>query len=147
SSGPVAAEELEVVFNGITITFTVAATTNATATAIPTKDGGESLSEYAERIAEALRENGQITEAFQVTSTGAVVRLEAATGAAIADLAATGPLTNTTIADDAGASPYTEDNLAATLQIWQAGATANDDTRLVTLHATYDPTTAQASFN
>lgn len=147
SSGPVAAEELEVVFNGITITFTVAATTNATATAIPTKDGGESLSEYAERVAEALRENGQITEAFQVTSTGAVVRLEAATGAAIADLAATGPLTNTTIADDAGASPYTEDNLAATLQIWQAGATANDDTRLVTLHATYDPTTAQASFN
>src|SRR5690606_22893395 len=103
SSGPVAAEELEVVFNGITITFTVAATTNATATAIPTKDGGESISEYAERIAEALRENGQITEAFQVTSTGAVVRLEAATGAAIADLAATGPLTNTTIADDAGA--------------------------------------------
>jgi len=147
SSGPVAAEEVDLVFNGVTITFTVAATTNAAATAIPTKSGGESLSEYAERVADAFRENGQITDTFAVTSTGAVVRLEAISGSTIADLAATGTLTNTTIDDDAGASPYTEDNLAATLQVWTAGATSNDDERLVTLHATYDPDTAQAQFN
>lgn len=147
SSGPVAAEELDVIFNGITITFTVAASTNATATAIPTKGGGESLTDYAARVAEALRENGQITEAFQVTSSGAVVRLESLTGAAITDLAGTGPLTNTTIGVDAGGSPYTQDNLAAMLQVWIAGATANADTRLVTLHGAYDPDTAQARFN
>lgn len=147
SSGPVAAEEIDITFDGTTITFTVAATTNATATAIPTKDGGESLTEYAERVAEAFRENGQITDVFAVTSTGAVVRLEALTGSAIADLATTGTLTNTVIADDTGASPYTEENLAAALQVWIAGATANDDTRLATLHATYNPSTAQAEFN
>jgi len=147
STGPVAAEDVDITFNGTTITFVVAATTNATATAIPTKDGGESLSEYAERVADAFRENEQITEAFAVTSTGAVVRLEAATGSEITDIATTGTLTNTTITDDPGASPYTEDNLAAVLQVWIAGATANDDTRLATLHATYDPDTAQAEFN
>ena len=147
STGPVAAEDVDITFDGTTITFTVAATTNATATAIPTKDGGESLSEYAERVADALRENGQITDVFAVTSTGAVVRLEALTGSTIADLATSGTLTNTVITDDIGASPYTEDNLAATLQVWIAGATSNDDTRLATLHATYHPTTAQAEFN
>ena len=147
STGPVAAEEIDITFDGITITFTVAAATNSTATAIPTKGGGESLSDYAERVAGALRENGQITEAFQVTNTGAVVRLEALTGSAISDLAVAGTLTNTVIDDDAGASPYAEDNLAAMIQIWIAGATSNDDTRLVTLHATYDPSTAQAAFN
>lgn len=149
STGPVAAEDVDLTFNGATITFTVAATTNATATAIPTKDGGDTLDEYAAIVADALRENEQITDTFLVTTgpgTGQV-RLTARTGSEITDLAHTGTLTNTTITDETGASPYLEDNLAAVLQVWIAGATSNADTRLATLHATYHPTTAQATFN
>lgn len=151
SDGPSLAETLELTWPGQSITLTVDATKNSTATAIPTRGGGESLADYAERVAEALRENGTINQDFQVLFLGTVgsderVRL-LYRNSEVLDLDATSTLSNTTVTATDGTDPNTESNLAAMLQVWQAAADPNDDQLLITLHAPYRSTDGRCTLN
>lgn len=153
STGPVVGEEFSARWLGEEVTFLVAATTNATATAIPEKDGGETLAEYAQRVTEALRENGPLTDAWQVLYLGDFggaqrVRLLYKQAEALSITTNTvNTLSNCTITLTAGTDAITEENLSGVVQVWQAGATSNDDALLVALHGVYDVATQRAAFN
>lgn len=151
STGPTAAETLVIAWAGQSVTLTVAATTNSTATAWPTKDGGETLAEYADRIFDALRENDILTADFYVLRGGTVGSDERVTLQQIVpgelDITVTDGLTNvaTTVTD--GAAPLLEDNLSAYVQVFTAAADPNDDARVVSLHAPYRTDDAVAEFD
>lgn len=151
SSGPALANSLLITWPGYNVLFAVEATTNATATAIPTKSGGETLAEYAVRVVNALRENPTINEFWHITHEGTVgsaerVRLSYKTYEPLEPVA-TGTIINTTITVTDGVAAFEEDNLAALLQLYTAGATINDDQHVVTLHAPYSRADARATFN
>lgn len=136
---PAIGEELTIQWSGKSVTFTVAATTNSTATAIPVRNIGETLDEYAERMAEVFQQNGTIADDFHITvhSTGRVT-LKAKT-AGILDITVTEDMTSTALTTVDGTDPNTEPNLAAQVQVWKpSGFLSLPDTLITTLHATYD---------
>lgn len=148
SSGPSIGETLVLEWGGTTLTLTVAATTNSTATAIPTKGGGESLMDYHERVGEALKENGTITDDFIVTVHSDERIMLTARVAGVLDITETSGLSNCTVTVVDGIDPNTEPNLAAVVQIWLPDALLSDpETILTTLHGTYNTDTATAKFN
>lgn len=134
-SGPIIDETVAIEWNSISVEFTVKASKNPTATAIPTK-GGESLNDYALRVADALLENFTITTDWEVSTLPiGTVRLTFRT-AGLLDVEKVGTLTNTafTLVDGVDS---TVSNLAAVADIWQVITPV--DKRLTTLHATYGP--------
>lgn len=151
AGGPALTETLEITWLGITLTFTVEATTNATATAIPETDGIETLAEYAQRVAEALRENDILTTDWIVQYNGAVGLLERVTleyrQPVALDVTTASTLTNVTVNPVDGVAAAPVDNLTAYLQVFEAAADPNDDVRIVSLHAPFELSTAQAAFD
>lgn len=145
---PAIGEVLTIEWAGKSQTFTVAATTNSTATAIPVRNVGETMDEYAERMAEVFHENGTISEDFNITvhSVGRVT-LKAKT-AGILDITVTENLTSTEFTTVDGTDPNTEANLAAQVQIWKpSGFLSLPDELITTLHATYNTTSADTDIN
>ncbi len=151
AGGPTAAETLEIEWAGKTVTLTVAASTNSTATAWPTQGGGEALADYADRIFEALRENDDITADFYVLRGGTVGSAERVTLQQIVpgvlDITVTDGLTNVAATVTDGAAPQLEDNLSAYVQVFTAATDPNDDARVVSLHAPYRTDDATAEFD
>lgn len=145
-SGPVLAETLTLQWGGESLELTVEASTNPVGTAIPTKNVGDTLAEYAEAVASAFRENGLLSAAFLITTSGASVLLTSRTPGVL-DLTTTGTLTNTTITDTDGTDPNTEPNLACQLEIWKVADAFNDEEVITRLHATYDADTGTTEFN
>lgn len=151
AGGPTAAQTLVIEWAGKTVTLTVAASTNSTATAWPTQGGGEALADYADRIFEALRENDDITADFYVLRGGTVGSDERVTLQQIVpgvlDITVTDGLTNVAATVTDGAAPQLEDNLSAYVQVFTAAADPNDDARVVSLHAPYRTDDATAEFD
>lgn len=145
-SGPTIGQELILEWGGASVTFTVAATSNSTATAIPVKDGGDSIEDYCLILAEILRQNGLLSNDFDITVTATSVILTAR-NPGLLDLTVTSDLTNFTVTEVDGTDPYTEPNLAAMLEIWRTGDTVSEDERITTLHGTYDVNTSKVAFN
>lgn len=151
STGPSLAETLELSWQGISLEFTVAATTSADALSIPEKDGGDTLAEYADIVAEALRQNDVLTTDFWVKRLGLVgsaerIRLEARV-AQVLDVTAVNGLTNVSVAVVDGVASTAVDNLSAYLQVFQKAADPNDDSLVAALHAPFDMSTSQAIFD
>lgn len=145
AGGPAIAETFELNWGGNSITFTVAATTNITATAIPTK-GAESLDAYAIRVGEAFRENYLVLEHWVVTAhAGARVRLTSKI-VGLLDIDATETMSNTAMTVVDGVT-NTVDNLAAHLEIWSKGSSFSLDERIAVLHSPYDAAMGQTEFN
>jgi len=141
STGPSIGETLQIEWLANDITFTVAATTNITATAIPTK-GAESLDEYAERVADAFRENYFMTERWDITtSPGGIVQLISRTTGLMV-ITITENLANTAFSGTDGAD-IEEENLSSQIEVWLQGA----GHWLAKLHGTYDTNTAAVKFN
>jgi len=147
TSGPSLTQTLELKWGGTTLVLTVEATTNTQATAIPTKDGGESLLDYHFRVAEALRENGLLSADFIITAHSDERIILTARTIGVLDLDHASTLSNATITVEDGTDPNTETNLAALVEIWQSGPEFNDESRIHTLVATYDAATGQTEFN
>lgn len=147
SSGPSVGQVLTLTWGGTELALTVAASTNSTATAIPTKGGGESIADYALRVAGALRENGTLSADFRITnpSSGTVLLTSRTNGAL--DLTAVENLDGTAVTVTDGTDPNTETNLAAQVEVWKAGADFSSDERITTLHATYDAATGTTALN
>lgn len=145
-SGPTIGQTLTLNWGGESIVFTVAAATNSTATAIPTK-GAESLNEYHVRVANAFRENYKLSQAFFIEAhSDERVRLTARTNGLL-NLDHTSTLSSTTITVSDGVDPSTEPNLAAYLELWTAAADMNDEVRVTALQGLYNPLTAKVKFN
>jgi hypothetical protein len=145
AGGPAIAETFELNWGGNSITFTVAATTNITATAIPTK-GAESLDAYAIRVGEAFRENYLILEHWIVTAhAGGRVRLTNII-VGILDIVATETMSNTAMTVVDGVD-NTVANLAAHFEVWKKGTIFSLDERIAVLHSPYDATLVQTEFN
>lgn len=150
-TGPVVAEEITLEWAGISVLLTVATTLNAAATAWPVKSGAETLAEYADRVAEGLRQNGIITEAWHVNRQGAAgaaerIQLEYR-DLVILDVTVTNGLTNVAESVDDGTDPQTESNLSCLVQVWKVEATAQDDTLLGSLQSPYDLLYGTTEFN
>ena len=145
SSGPSVSETLTLSWSGKIILFTVAAFTNSTATAIPTK-GAETLDEYAARVGAAFRENYLISQDWLVTvHTGGRVRITSKT-VGVLTLTCVETMTGTAVTVTEG-TYNTVTNLAAEVEIWKAGADFNTDALITTVHATYDANTADTKIN
>ena len=145
---PAIGEQLTITWAGKEVVFTVAATTNSTATAIPVRSVGESMDAYAARMAEVFHQNGSIAEDFHITvhSVGRV-RLKARV-AAVLDITVVEDMTSTEFTTVDGTSPYTEDNLAAQVQLWKpSGFLTIPDDLITTLHATYDTESGTTKIN
>lgn len=149
--GPVLAETLEITWGSNTVTLTVEAYTNSSATAIPEQGVGQTLDDYAEAVFLALRENDLITAHFHVWRGGTVGSDERVSLVQIVpgplDITATSGLTNVTVTVTDGEDPVTVDNLRAYLQVFLAADDPNDDERLVSLHAAYRTSDATAEFD
>lgn len=151
AGGPSLTETLLIEWGAKSLTLTVAATTNAQATAWPTK-GAETLAEYADRILEALRQNDDLTTDFYIWRGGTVGAAERVTLRQIVPgeltIAVTNGLTDVDEAVTSGTNPYLQDNLSAYLQVFLTDSVdPNGDTRLVSLHAPYEVDTAEADFD
>lgn len=145
---PIIGEELTIEWGGNAQVFTVAATSNDTATAIPVRNVGETMDEYAERMAEVFKQNSAISSDFHVTvhSVGRV-RLRARV-AGVLDITVTENLTSTEFTTVDGIDPNTQPNLAVQVQIWKpSGFLSLPDELITTLHATYNTTTATTEIN
>jgi hypothetical protein len=150
-AGPTVGEEISIEWPGGLVTFTVAANVNATATAWPAKSGSETLAEYAVRVAEAIRQNGQITEYWQVLTEGTAgsaerVQLKFRDRVAL-DVEVVNDLSNVVETVTDGEAPNTEPNLACMMQVWQINETENDDNLLGTLHSPYEAEAGTTYFN
>lgn len=145
ASGPSIGQILTIEWNGNTATFTVAATTNDTATAIPVK-GAESLADYTLIVAEVFRENYLTSDSFYVEAfTGANRVVLTFKTAGLLDITTTENLDGTAVTTVDG-TVNAVDNLAAQLQIWKAGETFSEDQLIVSLHSPYE-VTAETEFN
>lgn len=150
-TGPSLGQLLEIDWSGITLTFEVEATSAADALAIPLKDSGDTLAEYAEQVAEALRQNDVLTTDFWVKYLGDVsgsqrIRLEARVPELL-DVTVTENLDNVAVTVADGAASSSVDNLSAYLQVFKVAADPNDDTLVAALHAPFDLSTARATFD
>lgn len=148
--GPSIGQTFEIAWSGLELEFTVAAAYTPDALSIPAK-GSETLEEYADIVAEAIRQNDLITTDFRVLALGLVgsayrVRLEAKV-AELLDVEVTHTLANVDVDVVDGAAPTTVDNLSAYLQVFRVGATPNDDTLVAALHAPFDLRNARAAFD
>lgn len=150
-SGPTVGQTIIIEWAGNTVTFTVASTINATATAWPVKSGLETLAAYALRVAEAIRQNGIITESWRVLTLGTAgsaerLQLEYRNRVAL-DITVTNTLSNVaeTVAD--GTDPQLEPNLACTVQVWKVLASDDDDDLIGTLQSPYDVISGTTEFN
>lgn len=145
STGPTIGQTLQIEWGGNQLLFTVAATTNDTATAIPTKSGGETLDEYALRVGLAFRENYLISQNWLVTvHTDERVRLTLQESGAM-DITVTNGLSNVveTVVDGVD---NTVESLSAMVEVWTEGDDFNTDEKVVTLQATYS-SEAQVNIN
>lgn len=150
STGPGLGQTLELTWLNTTLEFTVAGATTPDALSIPTK-GAETLAEYAQIVAEALRENLVLTTEWKVLYMGLVsgaerVRLEYRTSVEL-DVTATENLDNVTVTVTDGEDPAAVDNLTAFVQVFTADDDPNNDTLVVSLHAPYDINTGLAYFD
>jgi len=147
NSGPTAGQTLTLAWAGNSLTFTVAASPDTSGLQIPTK-GAETLSAYADRIVEALRQNETLHGDFAIqkdTPSGGAERvkltrrvleiLTITVTETLADVTAT--VVNVTTAPIPA-------NLRALVEVW-ADAGGNADTRLLALHAPYNPLALYAS--
>ncbi len=149
--GPSLGEVITIEWAGNTVEFTVEATTNPEATGWPVKSGGDTLADYALQVVEAIRQNGIITESWQVISlgpggSGEIIEL-VYKERVVLDVTVTESLSNVfpTVTD--GWDPLLEPNLACLVQIWKAEADANDDALLGSLHSPYDVIPGTTEFN
>lgn len=151
STGPSVGQILTIEWGGNTVVFTVAATINATATAWPVKSGLETLADYALRVAEAIRQNGIITEAWEVLTLGTVGADERIQlvyrDRVVLDVTVTENLTNVAPTVTDGTDPFLEPNLSCHVQVWKRVATADDDTLLGSLQSPYDANSGITEFN
>lgn len=150
AGGPSLTETFDLTWSGITLNFVVTAATTADALGIPATDGVETLAEYAQRVADALRENDILTTDWIVQYNGAVgplqrVTLEYRQPIAL-DVTTASTLTNVTVTTVDGVAAAPVDNLTAYLQVFEAADDPNDDRRIVSLHSPYG-ITARAAFD
>lgn len=151
AGGPAIDDELTIACAGNTITFIVAALApSADALSLP-EQGALSLSAYADVLVEVLRQNSLLTTDWHVWRGSTVGAAERITLRQIVpgllDVTVTNGLSNVTTTVGDGANPFLQDNLSAYLQVFQAETDPNGDLRLVSLHATYEASTAQAFFD
>lgn len=159
-NGPTIGAELTLEWAGNSITFTIAAGTNAQATDIPAWNGSETLAALVDRVTEAFRQNDQLTTDFEVVRGGTiddvkervsfVQRVPGPVDIVVDSgwLSASPDRVEHTVSD--GENPASEENLAAYLQVFEqddTDPTGNNDTRIVSLHAPYNVQNAQAIFD
>lgn len=140
TGGPSAAETLVLTWPGGTITYTVDATPDNSGLQWPTQGGGESLTDYTNRIGDFLRQREDVGEVFDVTVTnpaGGVIRLTSKTVEAF-DISVTDGLTNVAVTANDGTAASAEDNLRAFVEVWSDTGAFNTDQRLISLHSPYD---------
>lgn len=134
STGPTAAQTLVLVWPGASVTLTAG-------TEWPVRGGGESLTDYTTRVADALRSVYLITSAFDV------VLIDAAAGSIqlrarvteVLDLSQTNGLSGVSVAETDGTAASTEVNLSGYVEVWKETGDFNASQRLITLHSPYDP--------
>lgn len=149
STGPTAGQTVRLQWAGYDITFTVAGSDSESAFDLPTI-GADTLSVYADKFAERLRQNEVLHEYFTV-SRGTAGSDETVTitqrTLAVVDITVTEDLSNVT----AVATDVTEvtqgAGLRALLQVWQDTGDLSTDTLLLSLHAPYNLDTAQVAFD
>lgn len=150
-SGPTVGQEVELTWPGGSVTYTVASSISEGGGSWPTKGGGESLSDYADRLLEWLHHAKVVTDVFTPTreadsGSNPVLRLthiEAGTFA----IAQTNNLSNVTVSAYTGAAVSALANPRAYVEVYRSTGNLNTDNRLAAFHAPYNISTAQALFD
>lgn len=148
-TGPTAAETMRIQWGGNDITFTVAASDSVSATDLPTI-GADSLSVYADKFAERLRQNETLHDYFAVsrgtagsdeTVTLTQRRLE------VVDIAITDALTNVSASVTDVTAITAVEGLRALLEVWLDTGDLSTDEKLIALHSPYDLATASTKID
>lgn len=149
STGPTAGETVRLQWDGYDLTFTVATSDGASALDLPVI-GSDTLSDYADKFADRLRQNEILHAYFAVSRSTSgsdeIVTLTQRT-LAVVDITATDGLSNVTVVANDVTAITTGANLRALLQVWLDTGDEATDRLLISLHAPYDLDTAQAQFD
>ena len=136
STGPAAAQTLEIEWGAKSVTFTVAAAPDDSGTEIPTFSSG-TLDEYHASLADYIERNETLLEDFNISlpSSGGVKLIYKSYDEV--DITATNSLSNVadTIVDSSG--PVLQDNLSGILKVFKA-VDAEENTEIITLNGAYD---------
>lgn len=140
STGPTADETLQIAWGGNDITFTVSASDTDVATDLPVK-GADSLSVYADKFAERLRQNETLHDYFAV-SRGTSGADETVTLTQrlleVVDITVTEGLTNVAAAVTDVSAITASEGLRALLEVWLDTGSLATDEKLISLHSPYD---------
>lgn len=139
--GPADTQEMELAWPGGGITYTAATAPDGTGLQWPLK-GAETLSEYADKIAEVLRQREDVMEVFKCTREGAggsgeLIRLTRWVPEVFALEVVSNAMSNVTAAATNAAAAPAPDNLRALVEVFADTGTPNEDYSLLKVHGTY----------
>ncbi len=148
-TGPTATETVQIQWAGYDLTFTVTNTDSESAFDLPVI-GADTLSDYADKFAERLRQN-EVLHAYFAVSRGTAGADETVTltqrTLAVVDIVITESLTNVTVVPT-GVTEITQGTgLRALVQVWQDTGDQATDQLLLSLHAPYDLDTGLVEFD
>lgn len=141
SGGPSAAQTLILNWPGYSVTLTAG-------TEWPLQLGGESLTDYTTRVADALRSVYLLSDTFDVVlvdATTGIIHLQAK-ATEVLDISSTNTLAGLAVVDTDGTSASSEPNLSAYAEVWSETGNFNTSERLIAQHSPYN-TAGNTSFD
>lgn len=145
-AGPTIGDAMTISWLGKSVTFTVVNNDNENATGIRDMNGGESLDDYADAVAEFLRQNETLNDDWWILrdadqGSARVIRLNFKSIQNVG-LSVTENWTNTTVTILDISGPAQVDNLRALVEVYHDTGNPEADPSLLKLHAPFDLSTA-----
>lgn len=137
STGPTAGQTFRIQWGGNDLTFTVVDPLTASALDWPLHDGSESLTQYADRVAERLASNEALHTYFTVDRSGTGVITLRQRILEVVDITVTENMDNVSAVVTDVTAVTAVDNLRALVEVWENTGDLATDTRLASLHSPY----------
>lgn len=137
-TGPSAAETLRIQWLGNDLLFTVVDPLTASALNWPLHDGAETLTEYADRVADRLRAHETLHDYFSIARSGAGVITLTQRLLEVCDITVTDGLSDVAAVVTDVTAVTAQENLRALVEVWSATGDLATDEKLVALHSPYE---------
>lgn len=148
STGFGAGNELEIAWEGITLTFTAQTVPDNSGLEIPAKGVGESDTDHREAVIDYLRRNETLSDNWDIIDVvvGNAVRFRFREYRALTPTCTTDG-TGMSVTIDPGSDPYNEENLRGVLQILTEDFASSEVTSLIKLEGAYNIYDSRTAYN
>lgn len=150
TGGPAAAQELELSWTGGGITYTAGAAPTADGLTWPLKDSGDTVAQYANKVADFLREREDVTAIFDITresGSGEAVLMTRKVAEVFAMAVESNTLAGIAVTANPVATNTTPAGLRALVDVIADTGDFNTDYSLLKLHATYNTTSLDVAID